>query len=525
MDQGGPRAEEGTSHRPSLGAFTVRESVGRELFASGTLARLSLGSLGSVGPGGELKRSGVRSVVHVRPSLPPGSDLADGGEHANYRAEASAGVATGAPTGDASNSFLGGALERELGAGLDGMDWPQVVLLIVAEVVGTGVLAVPGAVHSLGWAASVAALLGCYLLNLYTGLLLARLRRLVPTAVTLGDLAAATLGRCGALAGWVGLYVYIAFLLGDFAVVLGTSLQATLARSNGDRGLSRIVAYGISGAVLMITNQVRTLQNCGMLCAISTLAIVVAIGLCLGHVLTEGCSESGSSQPDTGRGWAVFGALSSLIMAFAGQSIFMEMMAEMKEPQKFHWALHLALPMIMFIYALVGGIVFAACNENTPTYLLDALPVGSMLSRTVGGLLFVHTLVSYTINQQVLARGLHLLIDPSRANALAKEQPGFWISCLEWFGITTAQLCFAFGVAISVHDFEDLVQLIGAALATPLCLLLPLICFLGAPREFMSLLWPKAELGSASALSLLTLALTVVGTIAAVRNIVLNFGK
>lgn len=65
----------------------------------------------------------------------------------------------------------------------------QTGLILVADIVGTGILGLPGHIAKLGWVSGMLALALCMLANLYTGTLVGRLGMAYPSAVSYGDLA------------------------------------------------------------------------------------------------------------------------------------------------------------------------------------------------------------------------------------------------------------------------------------------------------------------------------------------------
>jgi len=282
--------------------------------------------------------------------------------------------------------------------------------------------------------------------------------------------------------------------------------------------LSEVQAYGATCAVLLITNQMRKLENCATLCALSSMAMVVAIALCMSEVLRSGCSAgSASSSAPALDVWSGFGAISTYMLAFAGQNIFLEIMSEMREPTKFSWALNLAMPTLCAIYAGVAVTTFVACGENTPSYLMDAVEDG-VVKRIIGTLVFLHTIVSYTINQQVLARGMHLLVAPVHAT-MASGAEGICLCRLQWFLITSCELLLAFSLAVGIKTFEDIVHLIGALFVCPLCIILPAACLFGKPRHLADFGSCTLEHPLAALLLLLAAVLTVLGTYSALLPI------
>jgi amino acid permease len=222
--------------------------------------------------------------------------------------------------------------------------------------------------------------------------------------------------------------------------------------------------------------------------------------------------------------WQFTRALSAFTFAFAGNTIYLEMMAEMKEPRDFAKSLNLALPCLLVVYMIVGLGAYAKCGDNTPSYLLDALEEGNIIKRIVSFLLFVHVVTSYIINQQVLCRGVHLFLAPSKAVVKDRRQTGFYAATLQWFVITTGAMAVALALALSIPTFEDIVSLIGAALATPLCFVFPAVCFLGTAR--MQGLTPhRFELSWNVVLFLAFVAATVLGTIAAIKKMLYDINS
>ena len=75
-------------------------------------------------------------------------------------------------------------------------------------------------------------------------------------------------------------------------------------------------------------------------------------------------------------------------------------------------------------------------GNSTPPYMLDVLEFGAR--RVVASILmFVHILISYTLNQQVLARAIHLRWDAKLANTIKPSEPNFWKGQAQWAVITT----------------------------------------------------------------------------------------
>eukprot|EP00927_Polykrikos_kofoidii_P018097 TRINITY_DN1831_c0_g1_i1.p1 TRINITY_DN1831_c0_g1~~TRINITY_DN1831_c0_g1_i1.p1 ORF type:complete len:474 (-),score=37.18 TRINITY_DN1831_c0_g1_i1:130-1551(-) len=440
---------------------------------SSLLMRSSLMGSGAV-------RSGIRSFVAVRPSL----------------------------------------VENEVAIELDaghGMNWVEASLLVVAEVLGIGILAVPGGFRKLGWLMAFVFLFACYPLNLYTSLLLVRVRRLSPESVTLSDIAEATLGTFAGIAVRFMLLAYLQCLLGDFVLVLGKQIVSMLASFDFDISLQLSMALTI--VILLPTNQLRTLQNCTFLCIASFISILIALIICLVYMFSHGCADmDGGASDDLGSPWSSFVALSSFSLACAGQSVYLEMMSEMRDPDKFAWSLHAVIPGLILIYGLTGTATYGMCGDSTPQMMTDVVPDKTWMKGVVALLVFLHTVVSYTINQQVLARSLHALISPDRARVQKRSEDGYWTARLQWFAITISQQLVALGFAMGANDFDRIVTLVSALFVGPLSFLLPIGCLLGVPRNLLDSVFRRTKTEELIAWSLLALmtAYTVLTIITAI---------
>ena len=88
--------------------------------------------------------------------------------------------------------------------------WQRVTAVIVANMLGTGVLSLPFAASVLGWVPFLAILCLVTAVALYSGDLLARLFAVVPEALVMADVARASHGRRGETFTRVVAYAYIA---------------------------------------------------------------------------------------------------------------------------------------------------------------------------------------------------------------------------------------------------------------------------------------------------------------------------
>ncbi|CAE7939407.1 slc36a4 [Symbiodinium sp. KB8] len=337
--------------------------------------------------------------------------------------------------------------------------WTATSALIIAEVVGTGVLALGGQMATVGLVFGLIVLFACYPLNLFTALLLWQVHERLPHVVTLGDALAVLVGPRTGMYGYFVLYTYIFMTMANYMIVLGDAVQSCLYVFN----IPRLTACLIGALLLLPLNQFRTLSGLSVLSVVSFATVLGTLMLCLWTLLTAPVCLHGSANDG---GYVQYSsAISGFVFAFAGQHIMLEMQVEMRTSSEFPKAVCLAFSVLFAVYTMVSLLAFRACAENTPGNLLLVLPADWRKS-TSGALMVVHLLVTYTISQQVLNRAICLYLMPSALGAGANAR-------VKWLGCTTICMLACCLVANLVPLFQDLVNLTGALLSTQCVFILP----------------------------------------------------
>mmetsp|Transcript_64333 Transcript_64333/g.172224 ORF Transcript_64333/g.172224 Transcript_64333/m.172224 type:complete len:468 (+) Transcript_64333:51-1454(+) len=383
--------------------------------------------------------------------------------------------------------------------------WQQTAALVIADIVGTGVLSLSGNFAKLGVWSGISALVICYPLNFFTGILLNRLHLAFPLSVTYGDVGFKLVGKWGQQLGFASLYVYMFFLLGSYYIVIRKTIQEILIEAQ----LCAVHACFIGFLLLLPSNQLRTLHHLSKLSIVSFATIVVVLVMCIGVLLFDSHPSCGTQLPSLDV-MGVFNALSGFVFAFSGQKIFLEMQAEMTEPTEFPKALHAAFPVLFLSYLLVSLAAYGRCGDRTPTYLLDVLPSGP-LARCASVFMLVHMMVSYTIANQVLARAMLLL-----SGCTTGLEPGL-TGRLIWFTQTSAQALFAIVLSNAIPLFDDFVSVIGGLLSTQFSFVFPAGLFLLFAQTGRGV--GKVMIIACAFVIVVGVVFTVVGTVSNIRRI------
>lgn len=353
----------------------------------------------------------------------------------------------------------------------------------------------------LGLAAGSSVLALCYPANVFTSLLLGKVRQEVTSTVTFGDGLTVLVGTMAGQYGYTVAYSYLFMCMANYLILIGDSVQASIYWEV----ICSPLACFIGAILLLPINQFRTLSGLTLLSMISFATVVATLILCLWTLLTNPSCESSGGSP--GHGFLDYSScISGFVFAFTGQNIMLEMQAEMKTPSDFPKAVWLSFSTLFMVYATVAVLSYLTCGEDTPGDLLLVLPHDWRKS-AAGVLMVIHLMVTYTISQQVLSRAIcaYLLPEALQEGVLAR---------FKWFFVTSGMMAACFLVANLIPLFQDIVNLTGALLSSQVVFILPSVLFLAVcPYEAAKLEGTLATWIGCWCAIFLGICLALVGTV------------
>mmetsp|Transcript_6087 Transcript_6087/g.9029 ORF Transcript_6087/g.9029 Transcript_6087/m.9029 type:complete len:487 (-) Transcript_6087:34-1494(-) len=364
--------------------------------------------------------------------------------------------------------------------------------LIVADAVGTGVLALPGDARTMGLIVFMIFLLLNVVLNVCAGYLLnaaaghSRARDFIELAKIIH--ASPSILRVIVLA-WYG---NLLLVLGNYVLVMARGLDLVA----GNELCTPISSFAAAAFVLMLAQANRTMLSLDHgPSQISILSVVAIIVLCLWRSKASGDQGvllfttkalkdrlwprvSNQRKASAKRLGSSFG---SVVFAVNSQKLLLNVRAEMADTKYANTALIMALSFYVTAYA---AIVLAA-GPDPPAFLLDVFLTSDgrartgFTSRCCGFLLFAHVAVSFAINQQALAatvisRFFHIPVNNQSTLQKCYRHAG---THRIWFFVTFFITLCAWLVANAIPFFQDLVALIGALTATPLSFAFPMLLY------------------------------------------------
>jgi len=235
---------------------------------------------------------------------------------------------------------------------------------------------------------------------------------------------------------------------------------------------------------------------------LSFFALLVVNIIAFVFLFSDGASCNGPPAGDLDY-YGFFGNLGSFIWAYAGVSYYLEMLAEMRQPEQFASKSGTgALILATSLYTLTIVLTYGKCGETTPGSLVDVIPAGPW-KRVASVLLIFHIMVTYLINNQVTVRGFFCATGWHAG--LEEGLKGRLI----WALVASVISALAMLLTLAIPQFDNFNGLIGNFCSAG-CMFLPGLFFWIMQKRLrtwepspvrsvvMALCWPMMALGIAN---------------------------
>jgi amino acid permease len=358
--------------------------------------------------------------------------------------------------------------------------------ILLSEIMGTGVLGLPFVAVSLGWTATMISIPLFAIFAAYSGYQLRSVKVLLGEK-SLNVSSFADAGR-ELIGSRFGTFTSFCMLLNWGAL----AIYMLIATSDG---IANIYAEGflscnrnrtiIAALLLVIPAQARDFHTISKYLSLPSIVAIIITLIIIIVTLVEKLKTDNTTSfaQDTivgvEPGMNVFDflqSLSSIVFAYQGQSIFFELMSEMKNPKEFTKSSNLAYTIMACVYALIVIVAYGIEGENVADFLPASMNPGT--AKTVVGVLIVfHIIVAYVIAIQPFHFWLHKVIFPKTFNSPSKQGQ------IHWLLITVGYVLFAWIVANIIPFFGALQALIGSLLGAPIVFGWPSLYYLLANKN------------------------------------------
>lgn len=337
--------------------------------------------------------------------------------------------------------------------------WAHASFLIAGEIVGMGIMGLPYATSQLGWAVGLGMVALFALLSWYSGVLLARVRNeLSPQSRSYAEAARDLVGpRFGTFTEYA--------IMVNWAVICPYFLMAAANALVLAYDLCYYQWAAVLLGVLFLFAQLRTLHALHL----PALASIVAVMVVLAVILLE-FGLDGRAPAVVTRVWpptqnvtflGTYNHMSSFIFAYQGQSMFFEIMREMKDSTQFTRSLGFANVYMMLLYGLTAALAYHYKGEGMQGFLPDSLRA-KWARILVAVLLVYHVIIAFMLTAQPLAEQIQRKVWP------ASVADRSWRGQSRWALIQGLIIAVSYLVANAIPFFADFQNIIGAALGAPI---------------------------------------------------------
>jgi len=382
-----------------------------------------------------------------------------------------------------------------------GVDWIKTSFLIMAMIVGTGVLGLPQNFAKIGWLPGLVSLVMGGLSALVSGLLIHRCYMSTLNQATgrktvsrmssasegfvihpgsarpqsFGDIGEAAYGANGQkFAFWLSA-VSIGCSLCTLQLVAGESLQRAVVSASESLSTSDFCQPYASAAVLTLTIPISQVRQLGAL-AVATVAGVTSIAVPLiivfVHALTDPATEGNRTVVNQDTEWAPF--LSNLIggvaFAFSGQVLFPEFMHEMTSPEDFPKSVVLSTVVMMLIYGTVACFSYALLGDSVESPVTASVPAG-VAGVAANLVLLFHVLVGFAISANAFNNIVFTRAFPDYIGSYTAAGRSRWLL------VTVVTGASAYLIAEIMPNFGDFISVQGTTMGVFITYIIPSMCY------------------------------------------------
>ncbi|KLU86241.1 aromatic and neutral aliphatic amino acid permease, partial [Magnaporthiopsis poae ATCC 64411] len=253
------------------------------------------------------------------------------------------------------------------------LNWWQGGIVLIAETVSLGILALPSVLATVGLAPGVALILVMSALSTYSGMVIAEFRAAYPFVQNFGD-ALEVIGKSIGMGplfqevfGWAQVTFQV-FVMASHLLTWTICLN-TLTDSSTCTIVWAVVGLG----VFAVLNFPRTLKHTAWMSMASCVSITVAVLVTIGDVAYE--RPIGSKSIEIAREIPLTSAIlavTNIAVSFSSHSCFFSVIGEFKKPEDFPKALALLQVADTTLYLVAAIVIYVCVGPDVPSPALSA---------------------------------------------------------------------------------------------------------------------------------------------------------
>ncbi|PGH15765.1 hypothetical protein AJ79_02145 [Helicocarpus griseus UAMH5409] len=336
------------------------------------------------------------------------------------------------------------------------LTWWQCGLLMIAETMSLGILALPSAVATLGLVPAIIILLFVGLLATYTGYTIGQFKAAYPHVHSMADAGEILLGKFGRELLGAGQLLFLIFIMASHVLTFTVMMNVL-----SEHGTCTIV-FGVVGMIVsLILTLPRTLKKVSWLSIASFISIFSAVMITM---VAAGVQHPGKGKPlqattDTDL-YHAFLAVCNIIFAYCGHVAFFGFASELTDLRDYPKALYTLQGTNTTFYTITAVVIYRYVGPDVASPALSS--TGPLLSKIAYGIACPTIVIAGVINGHVACK--YIYVRMFRGTDRMSQRS--WLSIGTWVGLATALWVIAWIIAEAIPVFNNLLSLITALFAS-----------------------------------------------------------
>ena len=338
---------------------------------------------------------------------------------------------------------------------------------MVAETISLGILALAHTMPILGLIPGIILLVSLGIMATYAGCVIGQFKLRYPHIHSMGDAAEILFGRWGREIFGIGAALFIIFIMG--AHIIAGAKALNVLSDNTACSLVWTVVIGVFSFILGLS---RTLKMTTWLSAIAFLSVVAAVVVVIVDLIQHrpGFKVVNGKMPHKYDLWPdpnatcadAFGAVTTIMFAFAGTVAFFPFISELENPKDFPKALAFLQVSGITLYVISASVMYSFGGQLIESPALNS--ASPYMQKVAWGVALGTVIIAGVINAHVAAKYFYVRLLRNNKKDLMHQNTwkarGIWvlICAFSWFA--------AWLLATGVPTFEDMVLLTGAVFAS-----------------------------------------------------------
>ncbi|KAF3036933.1 hypothetical protein E8E12_005747 [Didymella heteroderae] len=338
-------------------------------------------------------------------------------------------------------------------------------VLMLAENVSLGVLALPQALAILGIIPGLLCICLLGVIATYTGWLIGELKLTFPQVQSFPDCGEHIAGRVGRDVMALGSVLILIFISGAHVLTFAVAMNALT-----DHGTCSIVFAVIGLIICLVLGLLRTYKNISKLSIVSCASIIIAVFIAMIGI--------GITKPDAGHILAVrpgvpfvkgLGPVLNIILAYTGHVAFISFQAELADPRDFKMALFFEQGIVITFYMMISAVIYYYAGPLVTSPALGS--ASRVVTKVAFGFAIPTIIIAGVVNGSVACKYIYIRWWKGTNVVHQKTLK----SLGSWYGICVVFWVVAWVLAESIPNFNLLLGLIAALFGSWFSYALPMV--------------------------------------------------